>query len=490
MTATGELMTATSSSAVRPRRLEVVLAAILIVAFVVARSMGVGAAGAAAWAICGVLVALASPLGAGLAVAALGPFDDWGLPDTEAGARSVMVAALAASVALRAARPLGARLRRRGVRGILHGLDTTGRWAAVALTCGSVVLVGTALGVVHSALRFGSAFAVQSAALWATGPGTAMAVLLLAAWFGARGERGPLYSAVGAAVVAMVIAVIQRLAPDLIAASPFAWLIVTAPDSAAFRLAGVTTSAIAIATLGLMPLAMAGGLLVYGPARTRAWVLIALPALLLAVVATLSRSALVVVAAGAALFAARLGRRAALVALGIGLAAAVVLIPVFLAVRNGGATDAGSQPLLADFLTFGDRERLMAWEAALRMGLGSPLVGHGFRSFLLLHVAYGGGRIQAPHDEWLRFFAEEGLIVAAAGVGLVVFGLATLWQGRTAIVLGAFGTLLGYAFMATFNNPLNYAQVNIPIFMVIGTCLGLSLTAERRQDVRPAPSGP
>lgn len=480
MTATGELMTSTSSSAVRPGRLELALAAILILAFVLARSLGVGPPGATAWAVAGVLVALGSPLAAGLAVAALGPFDDWALPGTEAGARSAVVAALAASVAFRAARPLTERLFRRVDGGLLHGLDAAGRWAVVALGCGSIVLIGTGLGVVHSALRFGSTFAVQSAALWATGPATAMAVLLVGGWYGARGERRPLYAAIGASVVAIVVALIQRLAPEVIPASPFAWLIVSAPDSAAFRLAGVTTSAIAMATLSLLPLAMAGGLLVYGPPRLRAWMLIALPALLLAMVATLSRSALVVVAAGAVLFAARLGRRAALAALVIGFGAAVVLIPLFLEAREGGAAGSAAQSPFADFLTFGDQRRVMAWQGAVRMGLESPLVGQGFRSFLLLHGAYGGGPLQAPHDEWLRFFAEEGLIVAAAGVGLVCFGLVSLWRGRSAIVLGAFGTLLGYAFMATFNNPLNYAQVNIPIFMVIGTCLGLALRSAPR----------
>ncbi len=479
MTATGELMTSTSSSAVRPHRLELALAAILILAFVLARSMGVGPAGAAAWAVAGVLVALGSPLGAGLALAALGPFDDWDLPGTEAGARSAMVAALTASVAFRAARPLAERLLRRVDGGLLRGLDAAGRWAAVALACGSVVLIGTGLGVVHSALRFGSMFAVQSAALWATGPATAMAVLLVGGWYGAKGERRPLYAAIGGTVVAVVVALVQRLVPEVIPASPFAWLIVAAPDSAAFRLAGVTTSATAMATLSLMPLAMAGGLLMYGPPRIRAWMLLGLPALLLAVVATLSRSAVIVVAAGAVLFAARLGLRAALAALGIGLAAAVVLIPLFLEAREGGAPGTTARSPLADFLSFGDQRRVMAWEAALRMGLDSPLVGQGFRSFLLLHGAYGGGRTQAPHDEWLRLFAEEGLIVAAAGVGLVCFGLVSLWRGRSAIVLGAFGTLLGYAFMASFNNPLNYAQVNIPFFMVIGTCLGLALRPPR-----------
>jgi len=455
----------------------------LVLVFVAARSLGIGPPGAAVWALTAAAVALRWPVGGALALAALGPFDDWRLPATDAGARAVLVAALVASTAFRAGPLVGAAIRRNGLHAVLRDLSGYDRWAAAAAILGSVVLIGTGLGVVHSALRFGPAFGVGSAALWATGPAIAFGVFLAGIWLGRAGERRIVFVAVAAVLMAIGVALIQRVAPQVLPPSPLGWLIVAPATGPQARLSGVTTSSIAMATMSLLPLAVAGAYLVHGIGRSRIVAALSMPALVGVVVMTLSRSALAVVALGAFLFAGRAGRRVAIATLVLGVLGALVLIPLYLDTRVEPTRLTSLEVLFAEFFTLGDAHRAAAWQAALKMGLDSPLIGQGFRSFMVLHAAYGEPLLQAPHDEWLRLFAEEGIVVAAAGIGFVLAALTCLWRDRTAVSLGAFGALLGWAFMATFNNPLNYAQVNIPIFLVAGTAIGLAIAPSRRPQV-------
>jgi len=118
-----------------------------------------------------------------------------------------------------------------------------------------------------------------------------------------------------------------------------------------------------------------------------------------------------------------------------------------------------------------DQARVDAWSASIQMLVAQPLVGHGFRTFEWLHLEYGS-TLDAPHNDWLRFFAEGGLIVGLAAIGFVVSTLMAMlrasgWMG--ALGLSVLATLV---LMGSFNNPMMYVQVNVPTFLVLGIGLG------------------
>ena len=200
----------------------------------------------------------------------------------------------------------------------------------------------------------------------------------------------------------------------------------------------------------------------------------------LGVLLTFSRSAVLALAAVAVSYAWYIRRSAAIVMLLVAVVGAAILVPLYLEQRAGTPL-AGVEGILQGFFTVGDSVRASGWAAAIRMTLDSPLIGHGFRSYVLVHAQFGDPAQSAPHNEWLRLYAEQGVIVGTAGLVFLVAALTALWQLARAVVwggavvLGAFGVLVAYAIMASFNNPLNYAQLNIPVFAVLGTALGLAL---------------
>jgi hypothetical protein len=114
------------------------------------------------------------------------------------------------------------------------------------------------------------------------------------------------------------------------------------------------------------------------------------------------------------------------------------------------------------------------------MWLDEPLVGHGFRSYHALGAAYGDEVLTAPHNEWLRLFAEEGVFVGLAGLGFVLGTLAWLSRPRDWLGTGLLGAFAGYSLAATFNNPLLFIQVSIICFTLAGAGLARAGPWERR----------
>ncbi|MDQ3492785.1 MAG: O-antigen ligase family protein [Chloroflexota bacterium] len=481
MTATGESITVTQPRSISWSSREPAVAAFLVAAFVILRSAGMGTPVPEVWAALASLVALVSPLAGFLAAVALGPFDDWPVLGTEAGGRAVLVAALALSVAVRLSRGM-----RAPTRSGLTALRPRTRSplqtpAGMALGSAAVVLLGTGLGVMHTTLRFGTDLGYQAAQLWATGVGMALVVLFIGAWFGARNELRPVLVAAGAAVVGVGFSLVYQVMPAFLATSPLEWLIVV--ERGARRLDGILAAPNAMAMLALLPACLLVARLIHVRSALALVVgAVVMSVLAVGALATSSRSAVLAVAAVAVAYAWHIRRSAAIVMLVVAGVGAAVLVPLYVEQRAGTPLP-GAGDILQDFFTAGDRIRSAGWAAAIRMALDSPLIGQGFRSYLVLHEQFGDAVQTAPHNEWLRLYAEQGIVVGTAGLIFLGAALTAFWRMRGSLALGAFGTLLAYAIMAGFNNPLNYAQLNIPTFAVLGVVLGMAV----RQGAARAP---
>jgi O-antigen ligase len=292
-----------------------------------------------------------------------------------------------------------------------------------------------------------------------------------------------------AAVAAVAIGLLHVALPGLLVSSPLGWLIVAAEGRP--RLAGIMTAPNAMAMLALLPICLLAAWMLHRRALP-AWLAGSAVLAVLAVGAllTFSRSAVLAVAAVAVAYAWYIRRAAAIVMLLMAVVAAVILVPLYLEQRAGTPLP-GVGATLQEFFTAGDSIRASGWAAAVRMTMDSPLIGQGFRSYVVLHAEFGDVAQQAPHNEWLRLYAEQGVLVGTAGLVFLMAALTTFWRTRGVLGLGAFGVLLSYAIMASFNNPLNYAQLNIPVFAVLGTAIGMALRAGPPAGLSdPAAEGP
>src|SRR4029079_13667195 len=79
-----------------------------------------------------------------------------------------------------------------------------------------------------------------------------------------------------------------------------------------------------------------------------------------------------------------------------------------------GAVTTGS------ILVASDEFRFRAWAAALQMVQDKPLVGQGYLAYKELADVFGDPVLGSPHNEWLRIFAEEGVIVGLVGIAFLV----------------------------------------------------------------------
>jgi O-antigen ligase len=134
-------------------------------------------------------------------------------------------------------------------------------------------------------------------------------------------------------------------------------------------------------------------------------------------------------------------------------------------------------------ITQGDKPRVQAWGGALRMFRASPFIGGGYGMFMFQHERYGEPLIDAPHNEILRLFAEDGALVGMIGLAFGVTSLAVLSRGRTWLAGGLFTSFVSWCVMINFNNPFSYMQVTVPVFIALGSGLGLAWAAARATAV-------
>jgi hypothetical protein len=421
---------------------------LLVAIYAVLRIIGLYEPLWVAWTAVAVAATLLSPFSGLTVLAALGPFTEALTDKGQPTAIPFLLAALGAGVAIRVvlSRPL-ARL-------------------SLPLALAILLLAGTALGVLHSVLAFDTQRGLQAAEGWVPGIGGALTVLLAAAWLAWRGELRPLIVGVTSIVVAALASLADFASGGSVLGGPLEWLlrahnpyrleeILPAPNAAAAIFAVGSAVCLAVALFHPRP---ALRLLALGATA------VSLAALSL----TYSRSGWLAIGLILGVLAWHWRPKVGLVAVA-GIVAVVVVVVAAGLVRD--------MPLAADLARFD------AWMAAIRMWLADPLLGHGFRSFEWLHADYGSPILDAPHNEWLRLFAEEGIAVGLAGVAFALATPVLLLRTPGYIAAGAGAATAGLFLMACFNNPFLYTQVNVPAFLIIGTGLGV-WSASRQRDTQ------
>ena len=247
------------------------------------------------------------------------------------------------------------------------------------------------------------------------------------------GDRRALYVAVASATIGGVISLGDFLAPG---APRIAGRLALRPNAYGYRLSGIIPSPNGSASLIIVPAAVLIAVAVLG--RGRAWRSMAAPDGGASSSPSTSRTAVphfwACSPAPSSSFMDAAGCRGAPVDRRDRRRGdrSPVLPPVPEPVRRRGRRGNGRRPR-------GERSaaRRLA-RAASAMWLDEPLIGHGFQSYRELHAAYGDTVLSAPHNEWIRLFAEEGVIVGLAGIAWAVTTLVALarapgWLGAASI---------------------------------------------------------
>jgi hypothetical protein len=179
-----------------------------VAAFFVLRASGPGELGAPLWTSATVLLTLLSPVAGLTILAAIGPFTEAVTADGGITPAPVLLATLGVSVAARLL--------------LTRRLPRLSWPVALAL----VMLAGTALGVVHTWFVFGLVRGTAAAQLWVPGLGSAMTMLVVAAWIGWRGETRPLMVAVVCVVAAALSSLLDFFSRGGVQATPIGSLLV------------------------------------------------------------------------------------------------------------------------------------------------------------------------------------------------------------------------------------------------------------------------
>lgn len=344
-------------------------------------------------------------------------------------------------------------------------------WLGIAL------VIGTALGVVHTFLRFDDPVAWHAAQSWLGNMAAPIILLIAAAWTARDGSWRALVVAIAVGVIASVTSLVEYVAPGTISAGPFAWVGFWKDFGA--RLAGTIPSPNALSAQLIAPTALLLAAALFArDRRLRIAAAVGAVPLVVANYLTFSRAPLLAAYAFAVIAAWRIRRWMGVAALVGGLAVGAALLPGYLQLRSESA--GGLQP--GSVLVATDAYRFRAWGAAASMAADAPLTGQGYLAYKELADAYGDPLLGSPHNEWLRLFAEEGLIVGLIGLAFIVaagVALATVpgWLGT-----GALAGYAGFVIAATFNNPFLFVRVSAVAFTVIGVGLALAERARKAPD--------
>jgi O-antigen ligase len=351
-----------------------------------------------------------------------------------------------------------------------------------AIWLGLALAAGTALGVVHSFIRFDDAIGWHAAQSWLGNMAAPIILLVAAAWTARDGSIRALVVAIGVAVVASLVCLIEYVAPGAVATGPLEWVGFWKTFNG--RLAGTVPSPNALSAQLIVPTAvLIAAVLLARDIRLRAAALIAAVPLLIAHYLTFSRSPLLGGYVFAVIVAWRIRRVLGILVLAAGIVGAGLFLPAYLQIRSQSALEGAVAP--GSILVASDALRFRAWGAAASMWADAPVTGQGYLAYKELGEAFGDPVLGSPHNEWLRLFAEEGTIVGIVGllfIAAVARSLARIpgWLGT-----GVLGGWAAYVVAATFNNPLLFLRVSAVAFTVVGVGLGL---AERARARAPAPA--
>jgi O-antigen ligase/polysaccharide polymerase Wzy-like membrane protein len=467
----------------RRRRIALAVEISLVVLYVLLRTVDAGRPVLTLWLVAVLLVAVVSPVSGLVLLAAIAPFSEPLTITRQLGVKPLIVVALAGGVVVRILAEVAGRIAERRRRGrsaaaavpIVGPLDRAQVLAVLTLGAAAIVLVGTALGVAESRVAFGKAFGQVAAETWLAGIGGGLIVLVVATWVGARGAVRPVRVAVGSAVVGGVVSLLDYANADAVRGQALEWLL--RPGRFEGRLTGIIPSPNGVAAALIVPAAVLVAVAFLGRDwRVRIVAAVAAVPLVVALYVTYSRAALIGLFLIAVVVAWRVRRAAGIALLVAGIAAGAVLLPRYLQARSdaiGGGS--GSEVKPGDRRVASDALRLAAWQAAGSMWIDDPLTGHGFMSYQALHETYGDPILRSPHNEWLRLFAEEGIVVGVAGIAFVALAAAALTRGPGALGAGALGGFLGLVVAATFNNPFLFVQVLAISMTIVGIGLGRAI---------------
>jgi O-antigen ligase len=200
---------------------------------------------------------------------------------------------------------------------------------------------------------------------------------------------------------------------------------------------------------------------------------------------TYSRAALLALFVVGVVLCWRIRRALGVGVLAVGIAAGAILLPSYLQLRSQSALEGAVEP--GSILVASDELRFGAWRAAVAMWQDEPITGQGFLAYKQLAEQYGDPALGSPHNEWLRLFAEEGIVAGITGLAFLVTSLWWLSRRREALAGGILAGAAGYYLMASFNNPLLFVQVSAVVFTAIGYGVARSV---RRPDPPPTEEHP
>lgn len=407
------------------------------------------------WLVAVVVLCVATPRGGLVVLAAVAPFNEGLNLTRDVGSKTVIAAALVGSVALRWAFDRSARTR-----------------PSAPVVLAGVLLVGTGLGLVRTWQRWGPAFTGLAAQTWLQGIATMLLVFVAAVWITRDGERRPLVAALAATTIAGFISLVDFRGDAAIRDSALGWAVVG--EFIPSRLTGVIRSPTSTAALVMLPTCVYLAAVVLAPGRRLRLAAAALTApLLAAAYLTYNRAVFIALYVLAVIVGWRIGRRLGIALLVSGIVLGAALVPWYVSVR-GQAVGGGGQLEPGQVLVASDQMRLGAWAAAGRMFLDEPLLGQGYRAYRQLSKEYGDPVLNAPHNEWLRLFAEHGAIVGLLGLAFLLTTAIRLARSPGWLGAGLFASFLSLCIAASFNNVFLFNQVTIPAMVMAGTGVALS----------------
>lgn len=442
-------------------RLALVSEFALIALYFAIRTIGTDPTQMTVWVIAVVVLGVVHPVSGLVVLAAVAPFNEgldlrWGV-----GSKTVIAAAALLGIGLRWLVVPAARMR-----------------PSAPVILASALIVASALGLIRTQARWGSSFAADAAGTWLAGIATMLLVFIAVVWVARRGELRPLVAALAATTIAGLISLVDFTGDAALRESALAWTVVGQFNPV--RLTGVIRSPTSTAALVMLPLSVYLAAAVLAPGTRLRLTAVALSApLLAAAYLTYNRAVFISLYALAVIVGWRIGRRLGIVLLIIGIVAGAGLVPWYASVR-GQAVGGGLEP--GQVLIASDQQRLGAWAAAGRMFLDEPLLGQGYRAYRQLSVQYGDQVLNAPHNEWLRLFAEHGVFVGLLGLAFLLATAIRLARGPGWLGAGLFASFLSLCIAASFNNVFLFNQVTIPAMVMAGTGVALSR--------RPVPAVP
>ena len=401
-----------------------------------------------AWMVVACGIALISPTSGLVILVGTAPFFELASLFVGLGMRHLLVATLGISVALR----------------LVAGGWRSMTWTAPVRLAIAVGVVA-ALGVANTWRLFPADWAGQATNFWLASIGGAMILLIVGTWVAGTGARRFIVVAVAATTGAVAFALLELFVPDSISTSRLAW--VGFWKDFGVRLSGPIASPNGMAALAVMPVCVMTSVAVLGRGRALRLVAAAGAVLLLvAMYVTYSRAALLSLFGLVVVVAWRLHRVLGLAVFALGIVGGILLLPTYLQLRGQAGAVGPSET--GSLLVANDHERITAWGTAIAMARDEPLIGQGFLAYKQLADAYGDTVLNSPHNEWLRLFAEEGVVGGILGLAFVATTLSWLSHGRGALAAGILAGAIGYFTMATFNNPLLFIEVSAVVFPLIG----------------------